>query len=252
MAYIHMKGLAVGYGKTAVASGIDLEIQKGEIIALIGPNGSGKSTILKSLAKNIPVLGGDIAIDGRSIKNYSYKSLSKKMAVILTDRVKPDLMTCRDVVEMGRYPYTGRFGLLNEDDNLKVISALKAVNAVDIAERDFNKISDGQRQRVILARALCQEPEIIILDEPTSFLDIKYKLEVLTILMRMAKEKNITVIMSLHEIELAKKTADRIVTVSREGVVRAGSPEKMLDEKEIEKLYRIDRNFLDPVFWKDE
>ena len=173
MAYIQIKNLSAGYGKTAVVSGIDLDIEKGKILAFIGPNGSGKSTILKSISKNIPILGGDIVIDGKSIKNYSYKELSKKMAVILTERVKTELMTCRDVVEMGRTPHTGRLGLLAKGDDAKVNSALETVNATDIAERDFNKISDGQRQRILLARAICQGPEIIVLDEPTSFLDIK-------------------------------------------------------------------------------
>lgn len=251
MAYIQIKNLSAGYGKTAVVSGMDLDIEKGKILAFIGPNGSGKSTILKSISKNIPILGGDIIIDGKSIKNYSYKELSKKMAVILTERVKTELMTCRDVVEMGRFPYTGRLGLLSESDEIKVKNALEAVNALDIAEKDFNKISDGQRQRILLARAICQEPEIIVLDEPTSFLDIKYKFEVLTILMRMAKEKGITVVMSLHETELAKKSADVIAAVSRDGSVRSGSPEEMFDEKEIQKLYGIDKKFLDPVFWQD-
>ena len=234
-----------------VVSGVDLDIEKGKILAFIGPNGSGKSTILKSISKNIPILGGDIVIDGKSIKNYSYKELSKKMAVILTERVKTELMTCWDVVEMGRFPYTGRLGLLSESDELKVKNALEAVNALDIAEKDFNKISDGQRQRILLARAICQEPEIIVLDEPTSFLDIKYKFEVLTILMRMAKEKGITVVMSLHETELARKSADVIAAVSRDGSVKSGSPEEMFDEKEIQKLYGIDKKFLDPVFWQD-
>jgi iron complex transport system ATP-binding protein len=251
MAYIQIKNLSAGYGKTAVVSGMDLDIEKGKILAFIGPNGSGKSTILKSISKNIPILGGDIIIDGKSIKNYSYKELSKKMAVILTERVKTELMTCRDVVEMGRFPYTGRLGLLSESDELKVKNALEAVNALDIAEKDFNKISDGQRQRILLARAICQEPEIIVLDEPTSFLDIKYKFEVLTILMRMAKEKGITVVMSLHETQLARKSADIIAAVSRDGSVRSGSPEEMFDEKEIQKLYGIDKKFLDPVFWQD-
>ena len=251
MAYIQIKNLSAGYGKTAVVSGMDLDIEKGKILAFIGPNGSGKSTILKSISKNIPILGGDIIIDGKSIKNYSYKELSKKMAVILTERVKTELMTCRDVVEMGRFPYTGRLGLLSESDEIKVKNALEAVNALDIAEKDFNKISDGQRQRILLARAICQEPEIIVLDEPTSFLDIKYKFEVLTILMRMAKEKGITVVMSLHETQLARKSADIIAAVSRDGSVRSGSPEEMFDEKEIQKLYGIDKKFLDPVFWQD-
>ena len=135
------------------------------------------------------------------------------MAVVLTERMKPELMTCHDIVATGRYPYTGRLGMLTREDEEKVEKAMRAVHAEELGGRDFNAISDGQRQRVLLARAICQEPEVIILDEPTSFLDIRHKLELLAILRRMAKEKGITVIMSLHEIDLAQKISDKIICV---------------------------------------
>ncbi len=246
-----MESLCVGYGKTEVVSGIDLSVERGEIVAFIGPNGSGKSTILKTLMKDIPILSGDILIDGKSIEKYSFKEMSKKAAAIFTERVKTELMTCRDVVEMGRTPYTGRLGLLSGDDEEKVSEALELVNAAEFANRDFNKISDGQRQRILLARAICQEPEMIALDEPTSFLDIKYKLEVLTILMRMAKEKNVAVIMSLHEIELAKKAADIIVAVGMDGKARVGRPREMLQKENIRELFGIDRSAINSVFERD-
>ena len=125
--------------------------------------------------------------------------------MVLTERLKPELMTCHDVVATGRYPYTGRLGILSKEDELKVDQAMEAVHAQELGSRNFQEISDGQRQRVLLARAICQEPEIMILDEPTSFLDIRYKLELLGILRNMAKEKGITVILSLHEIDMAQK-----------------------------------------------
>lgn len=248
MTHIKLENLSVGYGRMAVLSGIELEINRGEIIALIGPNGSGKSTLLKTMAGSLNMISGNISIDGRSIKDYSYAELSKKIAVILTGQTKTELLSCRDVVEMGRYPYTGRLGILSEKDDEKVSEALKAVHAEEIASRDFNKISDGQRQRILLARAICQEPEIILLDEPTSFLDIKYKLEILTILRRMAHEEKITVIMSLHEIELAKKAADRIVAVGGDGIIKDGGPDEIFAENGIRKLYNINNKYLDPIF----
>ena len=124
---------------------------------------------------------------------------------MLTERMKPELMTCHDIVATGRYPYTGRLGILSREDERKVDEALEAVHAQELGIRNFQEISDGQRQRVLLARAICQEPEVMILDEPTSYLDIRHKLELLAILRKMAKENGITVIMSLHEIDLAQK-----------------------------------------------
>ena len=131
--------------------------------------------------------------DGKNLHELSFRELSTKMAVVLTERMKPELMTCRDIVATARYTYTGRLGMLTREDEEKVEKAMRAVHAKELGGRDFNAISDGQRQRVLLARAICQEPEVIILDEPTSFLDIRHKLELLAILRRMAKEKGINV-----------------------------------------------------------
>ena len=211
--YFQMKDLAVGYHKQALIHDININIEKGEIVTLIGPNGSGKSTILKSITRQLELIGGRVYIASRDLQGLSYKTLSTEMAVVLTERIRPELMTCHDIVATGRYPYTGRLGVLSREDEDKVDQAMKAVHAVELGGRDFNAISDGQRQRVLLARAICQEPDMIILDEPTSFLDIRHKLDLLSILRSMAKEKGITVVMSLHEIDLAQKIADKIICV---------------------------------------
>lgn len=246
--YLELKNLSVGYEKQPVISEINLTVQKGEIIALIGPNGAGKSTILKSLSRALPLISGQVMLDGKDLMAYSFRELSCKMAVILTDRIKAELMTCRDIVATGRYPYTGRLGLLSEEDEEKVTEALNAVQALEIGEKDFSRISDGQRQRILLARAICQEPEIILLDEPTSFLDVHHKLELLSILTRMARQKNITVITSLHEIDLAEKVADRIITVRGQEAVGFGQPKEIFEEENIRNLYGIDNGFFDPLF----
>ena len=170
--YLKMKNLAVGYDGKPLIRDINTGINKGEIVTLIGPNGSGKSTILKSITKQLKLIGGTVVFDKKSIGEMSYKTLSTRMAVVLTERMKPELMTCHDIVATGRYPYTGRLGILSREDEKKVEEAMRAVHAEELGGRDFNNISDGQRQRVLLARAICQEPEIIILDEPTSFLDL--------------------------------------------------------------------------------
>ena len=246
--YFHMENLSVGYDKKALIHDICIGIKKGEIVTLIGPNGSGKSTILKSITRQLQIIGGKVYFDDRNLNSFSYKELSTRMAVVLTERMRPELMTCHDIVATGRYPYTGRLGILSREDEEKVEEAMRAVHAESLGSRDFNNISDGQRQRVLLARAICQEPDIIILDEPTSFLDIKHKLDLLSILRDMAKKKQITVIMSLHEIDLAQKIADKIICVKGDTISHFGKPEDIFEENMIKELYEINNGFFDPLF----
>lgn len=246
--YFQTSGLTVGYDGKPLIRDITIDIAKGEIVTLIGPNGAGKSTILKSITRQLKTIGGTVALDGRNVGSLSYKDLATRMAVVLTGRMKPELMTCRDIVATGRYPYTGRLGLLTKEDEEKVTEALEAVHALSLDHRDFNAISDGQRQRVLLARAICQEPEILILDEPTSYLDIRHKLELLAILRSMAKEKGITVIMSLHEIDLAQKISDKILCVKGETIDCFGTPEEVFEERKIRQLYEMEAGYYDPCF----
>ena len=246
--YFQTSQLTVGYDGKPLIRDITIDIAKGEIVTLIGPNGAGKSTILKSITRQLKAIGGTVAIDGQSLSGLSYKELATRMAVVLTERMKPELMTCRDIVATGRYPYTGRLGLLTKRDEEKVSEAMEIVHALELSHRDFNAVSDGQRQRILLARAICQEPEIIILDEPTSYLDIRHKLELLSILRGMAKEKGITVIMSLHEIDLAQKVSDKILCVKGETIDTYGAPEQVFEEANIRALYDIEQGFYDPCF----
>lgn len=237
--FFSTKDLTVGYNGNPLIRDINVELYPGEILTLIGPNGAGKSTILKSITKHLETIKGDSYISETAISSMSYKELSRKLAVVLTERIKGELLTCYDVVATGRYPYTGSFGILSEEDKIKVVEAMTKVHAEDLAERDFTAISDGQRQRVLLARAICQEPEIIVLDEPTSFLDIRHKLELLSILREMAKEKGITVLMSLHEIDLAQKISDKIMCVKGDVIDSFGTPEEIFRDDTIKDLYEI-------------
>ena len=172
--FFRTSDLSVGYNGKALIHDIEISVSKGEILTLIGPNGSGKSTILKSITKHLETIKGDSFIADASIKGMSYKELSRMLAVVLTERIKGELLSCWDVVATGRYPYTNSLGLLSAEDREKVDAAMERVHTLELADRDFTAISDGQRQRVLLARAICQEPEIIVLDEPTSFLDIRH------------------------------------------------------------------------------
>lgn len=240
--------LTVGYDGVPLIRDICLSLERGQILTLIGPNGSGKSTILKSLTRQLKSLGGTVSIDGRSIANMSSLDLARQVSVVWTDRLKPELMTCREVVATGRYPYTGRLGILSAADRAAVFGAMELVDALPLAERDFTRISDGQRQRILLARAICQEPRIIVLDEPTSFLDIRYKLELLGILRSLAKERGITVIMSLHELELAQKASDLVLCVKDGAIAHIGSPREVFGGDRIRELFGLTDGSYNPGF----
>jgi len=233
------ENLSVGYGRTVIIENAVFSVEKGEIISIIGSNGSGKSTILKSISAQLPALCGKIITDGTDVKKLSPNEIAKKMSVMTTERLKTELMTCREAVESGRYPYTNRLGILTEKDIAEAENAMKITNTLGISQKDFNEISDGQRQRVMLARSICQGAEILLLDEPTSFLDIKYKLELLEILKDLAKNRNRTVIMSIHELELAKIISDRIICIKNRKIDRIGSPDEIFSGDYIEKLFDI-------------
>ena len=243
--YFKTEGLSVGYQKKPIIKDIEISLEKGEILTLIGPNGAGKSTVLKSIAKQLATIAGTIYLNDKSIESMSGTELSQNMAVVLTEKLRTEMMTCEDVVATGRYPYTGRFGILSETDRKVVREAMELVHVTAIKEQDFSRISDGQKQRVMLARCLCQEPEIIILDEPTSYLDVKYKLEFLSVLQEMRKKKGLTVIMSLHELELAARVSDKILCINGKFVDCFGEPEEVFKPGYISTLFSISSGSFD-------
>ncbi|HHT14835.1 MAG TPA: ABC transporter ATP-binding protein [Clostridiales bacterium] len=245
---VKTKKLSVGYNKKSLISDIDLGVEKGKIVTLIGPNGSGKSTILKTITRHLEKIGGVIVLDQRNIEKWSNKELAKRMSVMLTERVAPELMTCHEVVALGRYPYTNAFGKLTPEDEAIVMDSLRLVRAEDLAYRLFTQISDGQRQRVMLARALCQQPEVLVLDEPTSYLDIRHKIELLDILQTLASQKQVAVLLSLHEIDLAAKISDWLICVKGDRIKVAGPPDEVfLDEKMCE-LYNLQTGSYNTLF----
>lgn len=246
--FFRTKKLTVGYNGKPLIKDIEVNLKKGQILTLIGPNGSGKSTILKSITKHLKSICGTVYIGGKSTETMSNRDMAHKVAVVLTDKLKTELMTCQDVVATGRYPYTGMLGILSEEDNLYVNNAMELVNALELKDRDFTEISDGQRQRILLARAICQEPEIIVLDEPTSFLDIHYELELLNILRTLAEKRNITVIMSLHELDMAQKVSDLVMCVKGEYITHLGVPREIFQKDLISELYDLSNGSYNPLF----
>lgn len=237
--YLVTENMTVGYGRTPLIRQIELHVRRGEIVTLIGPNGAGKSTILRSIIRQLGLLEGTVYLGGAAMKNMTEKQIAKQMSVLMTERIHPELMTCEDVVGTGRYPYTGRLGILSETDKKKVEEAMELVHAGELAHQEFSEISDGQKQRILLARSICQEPQAIILDEPTSFLDIRHKLELLTILKDLVQEKKVAVLMSLHELDLAQRLSDYIVCVNNHAIERCGTPEEIFVSSYISKLYGI-------------
>ncbi|HBF6273463.1 TPA: ABC transporter ATP-binding protein [Clostridioides difficile] len=236
--------LSVGYNNNVVISNINVEVKDGEILCLLGSNGAGKTTLLRSLSKLISPIKGEIYLNGVNISCISRKALSKKMALVLTNRLLGDLMTVQDIVNIGRYPYTGFFGNLSKKDLIMVDEALESVDALHLKKRYFDELSDGEKQKVLVARALVQEPEIIILDEPTTHLDIKHRLELINILKKLSKEKSISVILSLHEIDIALKSCDKVALIKNNKVIAYGQPEDVVDEDIINSLYELDdKNF---------
>ncbi|HFL2421189.1 TPA: ABC transporter ATP-binding protein [Clostridioides difficile] len=236
--------LSVGYNNKVVISNINVEVKNGEILCLLGSNGAGKTTLLRSLSKLISPIKGEIYLNGVNINCISRKALSKKMALVLTNRLLGDLMTVQDIVNIGRYPYTGFLGSLSKKDLIMVDEALESVDALHLKKRYFDELSDGEKQKVLVARALVQEPEIIILDEPTTHLDIKHRLELINILKKLSKEKSISVILSLHEIDIALKSCDKVALIKNNKVIAYGQPEDVVDEDIINSLYELDdKNF---------
>jgi cobalt-precorrin-5B (C1)-methyltransferase len=236
---VETNALAIGYGKAALARDIALGAAKGQVLALIGPNGAGKSTLLKTLAGQLAPLGGAVLLDGQELAHIPGNARAQKLALMLPHTRRTELTTCFEFAAAGRIPYTGRLGILSDADRQAVQDALEIAGAVHLADRDFNCISDGQRQRVLLARAICQQPKVLLLDEPTSFLDIKGKIELLTILQKLAHEQGLAVIVSLHELDMAQKIADAVVCVFPDHVSGVLTPDAAFAPDNIRALYAL-------------
>lgn len=233
------KALGAGYGKKIVVDDIEITIPRGKITVLIGPNGSGKSTVLKTITRSLAPVKGTVFLDGGELSEINGKALARKMSVLLTERTDTELMTCREVVEMGRYPYTGQLGILSAHDKECVLRAMELTMVTDLAQCEFCRLSDGQRQRVMLASAICREPEILVLDEPTSFLDICHRFGLINILRRLARERNMAVVMSVHELDLARRAADLVISVNNGKIDKVGMPHEVFTSEYITALYGI-------------
>ena len=240
MEYFRTEELSVGYRGKVLLGDINIGIEKGKILTLVGPNGTGKSTILKTIIRQLEKIGGTVYVGKQDMKTWNIREMAKQVSVVLTEKIHPELMTCEEVVAMGRYPYTNALGKMTPEDKKVVEKALRTVHGEELAERDFSSLSDGQKQRIMLARAICQEPEMLVLDEPTAYLDIRFKMDLLNVLRDMADREGLTVVMSLHEVELAKRVSDKVLCIGEEGIDRYGTPKEVFTPGYIAQLFHVD------------
>lgn len=241
-----MRDLTVGYDRIPLIKNINLGVRPGEILTLIGPNGSGKSTILKTITKQLKTIGGSVFLGKESMRELTDSEISRHLSMVMTERIHTELLSGRDVVATGRYPYTGRLGILSQQDWKKVDEAIALVHVGEVQQQDFRRISDGQRQRLMLARAICQDTQVLILDEPTSYLDMGFKLDILTTIRMLARKKNLAVIMSLHELDLAQKISDTIACVKGDRIDRVGTPEEIFSGNYVQQLYGVKPQQFEP------
>jgi iron complex transport system ATP-binding protein len=235
-------GLCVGYSlrraQCPILSGLNLEVRAGEFVCLLGPNGAGKSTLLRTIAKLQAPLAGAIEVCGKDIRKLTQIELARLVGVVLTERAAAGALSGRRIVELGRYPHVGWTGRLSARDHEVVYWAMEVVGALHLAGRDSNKLSDGERQRLMIARAMAQEPVILILDEATAFLDIASRVELMGLLRSLAHDENLAVVISTHDLELALRMADTVWLVMPGGRFHSGVPEDVIIAGHIEAAFQ--------------
>lgn len=240
MARIAAEKLTVGYGGNPIINGLDIAIPEGHITAIIGPNGCGKSTILKALSRLIPVQGGTVLLDGKAIAQLPGTEIARKMAILPQSPVSPPGLTVEELVAYGRYPHQRGFGRLNDKDKEKITWALTITGLSALRERDVDTLSGGQRQRVWIAMALAQDTELILLDEPTTYLDLVHQLEVLALLKRLNAETGRTIALVIHELNMAARFADHMIAVRDGAIVAQGEPDEIMTPEVLGRVFEID------------
>ena len=255
---IETRNLCIGYtsraGRRIVHPGLDLKLFAGEVTALLGRTGAGKSTLLRTLSGLQPVLDGTVLIEGRPLGSYSPGELSAKVGIVLTERTQAGGITVYDLVSLGRYPHTGFFGTLREEDHAVIRSALETIGIADKAERFVAELSDGERQKAFIAKALAQECPIILLDEPTAFLDITSRIETMASLRTLAHEQQKAVLLSTHDLDTALQLADRLWLQpaagpdgETAGAMVCGTPEELVADGALSRFFGSDTLEFDPV-----
>ena len=224
------KNIVTGYDKKIIIDGVDITIPSNKISVIIGSNGCGKSTLLKTLARLIKPISGDIVIDGKKVTSMPSKQLAKVLGLLPQSPVVPEGITVWDLVSRGRFPYQTMLKSMSKEDFEAVEEALEIMGITDLANRCVDELSGGQRQRVWIAMALAQQTDILLLDEPTTYLDIAYQVEILDLLTDLNRRRNTTIVMVLHDINQAIKYSHNIVIMKNGSIVNEGSPSKIINE----------------------
>jgi len=239
MSILKIKSLSIGYGDKVISSDINVSLDKGDMVALVGPNGAGKSTLFKTLAGNIKPLSGKIEINGFDTSKTSLKERAKMMSVVLTERPDDMFLTVYEVVASGRFPYSGMFGKLSEKDNQIINESLGIIGINNLTNRNFNTLSDGEKQKVLIAKSIAQNTQIILLDEPTAFLDYPSKIELFSILKKLATEQNKTIIFSSHDLELLLRYTDNLWIMAKNKPFVAGKSDDLLENDYIKDYFSL-------------
>ena len=243
---LHTQNLEVGHQNKTIISGLNLQLQTGKMTCLLGQNGAGKSTLLHTLTGMIPALSGEVSILEKSIKNQTPQQQAKLIAVVLSQKLTPINLTVLDVVSLGRTPHTNWLGHLSKKDLSKVNEALELVHLNDLAHRSINELSDGEKQRVMIAKALAQDTPLLILDEPTAHLDVSNRVALLTLLKSLAKETQKSILLSTHELEMAIQLADTIWLIDTQRKMNIGAPEDLVLNGKISQLFDSKHVFFNP------
>ena len=243
--------LSIGYTakkqSAGIASGVNLELKTGSLTALIGANGVGKSTLLRTLTGIQPPLGGSVLLNNKAVAEYSAADLAQNLSIVLTESLPPSNLTVFELVALGRQPYTNWLGSLSDDDLSKVNHALELTQTAHLSHKKHFEISDGQLQKVLIARALAQDTPLIILDEPTTHLDLLHKVNLLRLLKKLAQEANKCILYSTHDLDLALQLSDQIIVMTPQTVVQ-DTPQNLIDNNVFNTLFN-DANI---VFDKDK
>ena len=233
---IELRHLSTGYGTHIVAADLNARLKEGELTSLLGPNGVGKSTLLRTLAAFQPALAGEVFVQGQPLGELSASEISQKIGVVLTERLDVRNMTTYDMVAMGRSPYTGFWGRLTDEDRQFINEAIEQTGIGPLRDRSIQTLSDGERQKVMIAKALAQSTPIILLDEPTAFLDFPSKVEMLRLLKRLAHEMNKCICLSTHDVEMALQLSDCVWLMEASGRLATGSPRELASDGSIARF----------------
>lgn len=237
MGILSIKDLNVSFGKHEILKNVNLEINRGKFITIVGPNGSGKTTLLKSISKLINIEQNVIYINGKDLNSIKVRDMAKQISVVPQNTDVTYEFTCYDVVKMGRYPYVNRFKGETEEDIAIVESAMQRTKVDHLKDRFFTEISGGERQRVILAQAIAQEPDIMLLDEPISNLDPQYQIDILDTIKQLSLEEELTVIAVLHDLNFAAMYSDEIVLLKNGSIFKTGEVSQILTEANIKYIF---------------